>query len=36
MGFADVVLEDLGSSRTTKFLDKLDEATPWRDRRDRV
>ncbi|MBL4809695.1 MAG: hypothetical protein JKY43_06515 [Phycisphaerales bacterium] len=29
MGFADIVLEDLGSSRTSKLLSRLDAATPW-------
>lgn len=29
MGFADVVLEDLGSTRTSKLLARLDAATPW-------
>jgi len=29
MGFADVVLEGLGSTRTSKLLSRLDAATPW-------
>jgi len=29
MGFADVVLEDLGSTRTSALLSRLDAATPW-------
>ncbi len=29
MGFADVVLDDLGSTRTSKLLSRLDAATPW-------
>ncbi len=29
MGFADVVLEDLGSTRASKLLSRLDAATPW-------
>ncbi len=29
MGFADVVLEDLGSTRTSKLLSRLDAVTPW-------
>ena len=29
MGFADVVLEDLGSKRTSALLSRLDAATPW-------
>jgi len=29
MGFADMVLEDLGSKRTSKLLSELDAATPW-------
>lgn len=29
MGFADAVLEDLGSTRTSSLLSRLDAATPW-------
>jgi len=29
MGFADMILEDLGSTRTSKLLSQLDAATPW-------
>ena len=29
MGFADVVLDDLGSTRTLALLSRLDAATPW-------
>lgn len=29
LGFADVVLENLGSTRTSKLLSRLDAATPW-------
>jgi len=29
MGFVDTALEDFGSSRTAKLLDKLDTSTPW-------
>jgi len=29
MGFADSIIEDLGSTRTSALLSKLDAATPW-------
>lgn len=29
MEFADTVLDDLGSTRTSKLLSRLDAATPW-------